>query len=63
MSGKTEERLKSDAVFFWDSLIKREGEDLYDYQKAYLRCNAETIVVWKGRDVGLSFASAIKAVH
>ena len=54
--------LREDPVFFFNSLVRKD-EDLHDYQISYLRCKAQTIVAWKGRDTGFSMASGIKALH
>ncbi|MCD6418827.1 hypothetical protein J7M00_08615 [bacterium] len=55
--------LQSDPVKFYREFLKVRGESLHDYQKQFLRCGARIVVVLKGRSIGISWASAIKALH
>lgn len=55
--------LREDPVKFYNEFLKRRGEDLYWYQKEYLRCKARVITVLKGRSIGISWASGIKVLH
>jgi len=55
--------LQSDPVKFYREFLKVRGESLHEYQKQFLRCGARIIVFLKGRSIGISWASAIKALH